>query len=251
MGSKVSKLPSNQRGWNLRRLKRKDVNSQCLALKHTIQASPKGDFEEVATPKAAPLPAPEAKVSPTSICSKTSSVELSFPSSSTSSTVPTLYLGTDSNNVESIVDLGSTVGSRSHKNRLSRKVSTPSSGKKTSQMLRRPPKMVSSNAALPPDALEMEANKRGGLECHFWVPQTSLSVFTDKNDRRLKSIARSSGCSIELTDDTRLDSFGIPKRKVLIRSVTTYGMAKCRNLIEARFPDFTVKRAPVTTEVAS
>ncbi|KAL5968877.1 hypothetical protein TSMEX_003431 [Taenia solium] len=251
MGSKISKLPSNQRNWNLRRLKRKDVVSQYLALGNTIHSSQKGDFKETKTSTVTPVQTPEMKTSPTSICSKTSSVELSFPSSPTPSTVPTLHSGTDFNNVESTVDSDSALESRSYKNKLPRNTSTPTSGKKASQVSWRPPKMVSTAAALQSDVPGMEQNKHGRFECHFWVPETALSVFTDKNDRRLKSIARSSGCSIELTDDSRLDPFGIPKRKVLIRSVTTYGMAKCRNLIEARFPDFTVKRAPVTTEVAS
>ncbi|CDI97597.2 hypothetical protein EmuJ_000138500 [Echinococcus multilocularis] len=251
MGSKISKLPSNQCGWNLRRLKRKDVNSQFPSVEITYQPSLKGDFEKVENSAVSPLQTSEVKISPTSICSKTSSVELSSQSSSTPSTVPTLHSGTDFTHVESTVDSDSAADSRGYKEKLKQRTSTPSSKMMVSQKSRRPRKMVSTTAAPPQDAPGMEENKRGRYECHFWVPETASSVFTDKNDRRLKSIARSSGCSIELTNDSKLDPFGIPKRKVLIRSVTTYGMAKCRNLIEARFPNFTVRRVPVTPEIVS
>ncbi|VDD77601.1 unnamed protein product [Mesocestoides corti] len=97
---------------------------------------------------------------------------------------------------------------------------------------------------------EMEENKKGRFECHFWVPLTSLHVFDDSRDRRLKSIARSSGCSITLTNSTKLDLYGVAKRKVLIKAVSTYGMAKCKNLIDAKFPEFIVRNAVVTPEVA-
>lgn len=244
-------MSSNQISWKLRRLKRKDVDAQYLALGNTVQSPLKGDFEAAKTSTVAPLHAPEVKISSTSICSETSSVQLSFPSGSTPSTIPTPHSKADFNNAELTFDSDSAVESHSCKNKSQQKTSTPASGKKASQMSRRPPKMVFTTVALQLGALGMETNKRGRFECHFWVPETALSVFTDKNDRRLKSIARSSGCSIELTDDSRLDPFGIPKRKVLIRSATTYGMAKCRNLIEARFPDFTLKRASVTAEVVS
>ncbi|VDM33834.1 unnamed protein product [Hydatigera taeniaeformis] len=246
MGLKISKLPSNQHGWNLQRQKRKDLNSRNKGLGVTYQSSPMGDIEKMKTITTAPLQTPEMKISPTSICSKTSSVELSFPSSSTPSTIPTLHSETDFNNAESIVDSDLVVDSRSHKNRRPQKTSTPSSEKKSSNGAKKPHRMVLTTAPLSSNGLGIEETKRGRFECHFWVPETALSVVTDKNDRRLRSIARSSGCSIELTDDTRLDPFGIPKRKVLIRSVTTYGMVKCRNLIEARFPSFTVHKTPVT-----
>lgn len=222
MGSNSSKILSNH--LHLNHLKIDKIKAHLPPLK-TTQPNPLGDANEQIDDAA--NSSLVVKISPESIDSRTSSIDLSFPSTSTPSGQGEINMIRDS-----VKEL------QSHTKTPPRRTSTPKASRK--------PKKVVLIAKSPDQA---DKDKRTGFECHFWVPITDLSIFTDKNDRRLKSIARSSGCSIELTNVSKLDSFGIPKRKVVILSVTTYGMAKCRNLIESKFPNFVVKSATVTPEI--
>lgn len=86
-----------------------------------------------------------------------------------------------------------------------------------------------------------EINKKGQFSCHFWVPVSGIRAFTGSQDRRLESIARSCGCTIKLMESIKSDRFGFLERQAVIRSTSTCGMEKCRNLIDVRFPEFSVK----------
>ncbi|VDN12205.1 unnamed protein product [Dibothriocephalus latus] len=74
----------------------------------------------------------------------------------------------------------------------------------------------------------------------FWIGcgTDTLKVFSNPKDRRIESIARTSGCRITLRENRRKNKLGQLQQLVVVESASETGLRKCTNLLDEKFPAF-------------
>ncbi|VDM00119.1 unnamed protein product [Schistocephalus solidus] len=77
-------------------------------------------------------------------------------------------------------------------------------------------------------------------ENKFWIGcgTDNLKVFKNPKDRRIESIACTSGCRITLRENKRKNALGEWQQLVVVEAASEVGLRKCTNLLDEKFPAF-------------
>uniref|UniRef100_A0A0X3PYH1 Uncharacterized protein n=1 Tax=Schistocephalus solidus TaxID=70667 RepID=A0A0X3PYH1_SCHSO len=98
-------------------------------------------------------------------------------------------------------------------------------------------------ASTPYSAVSSEGKSKEAVlpfENKFWIGcgMETLKIFKNPKDRRIESIARTSGCRITLRETKRKNALGQWQQLVVVEAASETGLKKCTNLLDEKFPAF-------------